>query len=231
MRRHLKLLATALLIWGAADTRASGIPVIDVANLAQAMQQVINDITAINNQVQQILQLQAQLRSMSGVRNLGNIFNDAGLMNYVPAQVHLQFAALGSTGYDGLGSAAKVLRDAQMIYNCLDRDGTARVNCQAALALPYQHKAAFHQAMATAGGRLRQIQALMREIDATQDLKSIQELQARIGAENAMLAHETSQIQLLQGLADSEERISRSRERERQYEMLSRTGQIADQLR
>ena len=35
---------------------------------------------------------------------------------------------------------------------------------------------------------------------------------------------------MLQGMADSEERIARSRERERQYQMLGRTGKIADYL-
>ena len=51
-----------------------------------------------------------------------------------------------------------------------------------------------------------------------------------IGAANALLAHEVSQVQMLQGMADSEERIARSRERERQYEMLVRTGKVADYL-
>jgi type IV secretion system protein VirB5 len=58
----------------------------------------------------------------------------------------------------------------------------------------------------------------------------VQEIQARIGAENAMLAHEVSQVQMLQGMADAEERIARSRDRERQYEMLNRGGKIADYL-
>lgn len=231
MHLRTRLVATILVVCNGVDVRASGIPVIDVANLAQTTQQVINDITAINNQVQQILQLQAQLRSMTGTRNLGSVFNDTALMNYVPAQVHLQLAALGSGGYGGLGAAAKVLRDAQLVYNCLDREGTARVSCQAALAMPYQHKALLQGAMNAAAGRMRQIQSLMHEIDATQDMKSIQELQARIGAENAMLVHETSQVQLLRGLAESEERIARARDRERQYEMLNRTGRIADRLR
>ena len=35
---------------------------------------------------------------------------------------------------------------------------------------------------------------------------------------------------MLQGMADSEERIARSRDRERQYEMLNRSGKIADYL-
>ena len=56
------------------------------------------------------------------------------------------------------------------------------------------------------------------------------EIQARISAENALLTHEVSQVQMLQGMADSEERIARSRERERQYQTLGRTGRIADYL-
>ena len=44
------------------------------------------------------------------------------------------------------------------------------------------------------------------------------------------MAHESSQIQMLQGMADSEERIARSRERERQYQMLGRTGKVSDFL-
>ena len=37
-------------------------------------------------------------------------------------------------------------------------------------------------------------------------------------------------VQMLVGMADSEERIARSRDRERQYQMLNRTGRIADFL-
>ena len=70
----------------------------------------------------------------------------------------------------------------------------------------------------------------MTQINATTDQKSVQEIQARIGAEGALLAHEASQVQLLQAMADSEERIARSRDRERQYQMLRRTGRIADYL-
>jgi len=85
-------------------------------------------------------------------------------------------------------------------------------------------------AMKSAAQRLEQIQSLMSQINATTDQKSVQEIQARIGAENALLAHESSQIQMLQGMADSEERIAQSRERERQYQMLSRTGKVSDFL-
>jgi type IV secretion system protein VirB5 len=209
---------------------AQGIPVIDVANLAQTVQQVLNDITAINNQVQQIQQLQTQLNSLNGFRNLGNVFNNPLLRNYIPPQAYTIVNAVNSGGYASLNGTARALRDATMVYNCLDLQVPERTRCQATLAQPYQHKGLLQDAMRSAAGRLTQIQSLMSQIDATADQKSVQEVQARIGAENALLAHEMSQLQMLQGLADSEERIARSRDRERQYEMLGRTARVSDYL-
>jgi type IV secretion system protein VirB5 len=230
MKARQTLVAIILVALSSFGARAQGIPVIDVANLAQTVQQVINDIAEINNQVQQITQLQSQLDSMNGLRNLGNVFNNPQLKNYVPAQAYTYLNAVTDSGYAGLNSTAKVLRDAGMLYNCLDLNGAARISCQATLAQPYQHKGLLQDAMKSAAGRLTQIQSLMGQINATTDQKAVQEIQARIGAENALLAHEVSQVQMLQGMADSEERIARSRERERQYQMLTRTGKVADYL-
>jgi len=220
----------AALFAVASATQAQGIPVIDAANLVQTIQQVVHDITKIQNQVQQITQLQHQLASINGARNLGDIFNSPLLRNYVPAEAHKVINTVNTSGYTGLGGTAKALRDAGMLYNCMDMSGSARTSCQAALAQPYQQKGLLQDAMTSAAGRLAQIQALMGQTNATPDQKSIQELQARIGAENALLAHEATQLQMLLGMADSEERIARSRDRERQYEMLGRTGRIADYL-
>ena len=122
------------------------------------------------------------------------------------------------------------VRDAAMVYNCMDLAGVARTSCQAALAQPYQVKGLLQDAMKSAAGRLVQINALMDRVNTTSDQKAVQEIQARIGAENALLAHEVSQVQMLQGMADSDERIARSRDRERQYETLGRTGRISDYL-
>jgi len=230
MTQRLACILACIGICLAAPARAQGIPVIDIANLIQTIQQVMNDITKIQNQVQQITQLQNQLTSITGVRNLGTILDNPALRDYLPVQTFAVLDAVNTSGYSGLTAAAKSLRDAGMVYNCLDLAGTARTTCQATLAQPYQQKALLQNAMTAAAGRITQIQALMGQINATADQKAILELQARIGAENAMLAHETTQIQMLQGLADSEERVARSRDRERQYEMLGRTGRIADYL-
>ena len=232
---HLRLkpavaAVAACSVFATVPARATGIPVLDVANLIQAVQQVLDGVTQIQNQVQQIAQLQAQLNSINGVRNLGQVFDSPSLRNYVPAQAYTAINAVATGGYSGLTPTAKTLRDVGMVYNCMDLSGAARTECQASLAAPYQTKGLLQDAMKSASGRLAQITALMGQINATTDQKAVQEIQARIGAENALLAHEVSQIQMLQGMADSEERIARSRDRERQYQMLARTGKVADYL-
>lgn len=229
-RSAIAAAAVATFTLGTAPARAQGIPVIDAANLVQTIQQVIHDITAIQNQIMQIQQLQQQLSSLNGVRNLGQVLNNPLLRNYIPPQAFTAINAVNTAGYGGLNNTARALRDLNMVYNCLDLTGTARTQCQATLAQPYQQKGLLQEAMTAAAGRLAQINGLMDQINATSDQKAIQEIQARIGAENALLAHEMSQLQMLQGMADSEERIARSREREHQYQMVSRTGRIADYL-
>jgi type IV secretion system protein VirB5 len=230
MLKLLRIPAALLLAGAVSTTHAQGIPVIDVANLVQTIQQVINDITKIQNQVQQITQLQNQLASINGMRNLGNVFNSPQLRNYVPAEAYTVVNAVNTGGYSGLTGTGKALRDVAMVYNCTELAGDERTRCQAALAQPYQQKGLLQDAMTSAAGRLSQIQSLMNQINATTDQKAVQEIQARIGAENALLAHEATQLQMLLGMADSEERIARSRDRERQYQMLGRSGRIADYL-
>lgn len=230
MKFLARISAAALITFGGTAAHAQGIPVIDLANLLQTLMQVTNDITKIQNQVQQIRELQNQVSSITGARNLGQVFNNPALQNYVPAQAYTALNAIDAAGYSGLTSTAKGLRDAAMVYNCLDLNGAAQTSCQATLAQPYQQKGMLQDAMRSASGRLGQIESLMNQINATGDQKAVLEVQARLSAENAMLTHELSQIQMLQGMAESDERIARSRDRERQYQMLGRTGRIADYL-
>ena len=233
MGKFIKFIAIASVLsgaLGAGQARAQGIPVIDVANLVQSLEQVLDDATAIENQVQQIRQMENQLRSINGLRNLGQVFNNPLLRNYVPSEAYTLVNAVDTGGYSGLRGTAKALRDAGMIYNCMDRTGDARTSCQATLAQPYQQKGLLQDAMRSAAGRLAQINALMDQINATPDQKAVQEIQARIAAENALLSHEMTQIQMLHGMADSEERIARSQDRERQNQMLDRTGKVSDYL-
>ena len=76
----------------------------------QPILQVLNDVTEISNQVQQITQLQDQLNSINGIRNLGNVFNNPMLKNYVPAEAYTYLNAINTSGYSGLNATAKALQ-------------------------------------------------------------------------------------------------------------------------
>src|SRR6478609_2819765 len=116
MNKRFRLAALAVAAGlSVSNVHAQGIPVIDVANLVQTIQQVMNDITEIENQVEQIRQMQAQLSSINGNRNLGNVFNSPSLKNYIPANAFTVVNAVDSSGYGGLTTTGKTLRDAGMV--------------------------------------------------------------------------------------------------------------------
>lgn len=229
-RWMLQLVLACMLTFASTGAKA-GIPVIDIGNLIQAIMEVLNTITEIENQVTQIQQLGKQVESLNGVRGLGSLLRNPVFSNYIPSNATALASSIERGGYGGLTGAAKALRDTDMLYNCLDRTGDARTACQSTLARPYQTKAMLQRAMETAGGRLTQISGLIDSINATTDQKAIQELQARLAGENAMLAHEVSQIQLMAGLAENEERVAGSKRREAAAENLSRGSRLGTLLR
>ena len=213
-----------------ANAAHAGIPVIDVAALVQAVEEVMQSIQQITNQVRQIEQLQSQYEAVTGARNLGAILNNPALQNYIPADATTVLNNIQNNGYAGLSGTARTLRDAQMTYNCLNLAGTARTQCQSSLAMPYQQKALMQDAMDSARGRITQIQSLMQQINSTQDQKAVSEVQARLAAENAMLQHQMTQIDLARGMAEAEARIAESKAREGQMQQASRTGRLEDFL-
>lgn len=230
--KSLFVQCTVLLgcVFGVSGPAHAGIPVIDVASLTQAIMQVLNDVTEIENQIQQITQLQSQVDNISGFRGLGSILNSAGLQNYVPANAQNTLNAITNGGYSGLSASARSLRNATMVYNCADKTGAARTRCQAQLAQPYQQKAFMQDALAKASGRIDQINALLSQVDGTTDPKSVQELQARIEGENALLTHEMSQLQAAQYMAEAERNTQTSAVIERRRENIRRTYRVAEDL-
>lgn len=223
--------AGVVMMCASAPARA-GIPVIDVAAVIQAVLEVMNGISQIENQYQQIVGLGKQIEAVSNARNLGDVMNSAALQNYVPREASTMVRGLETGGYGTLSGASKTLRDAQMTYNCMDVDDAfKRTHCQSTLAKPYQQKAFMEDALSKAKDRASQINGLMRRAGATTDQKEIQEVTARIVAENALLQHEVSQIELMRGLAEADQRVAESRAREGQLEQASRNRRLADFLR
>jgi type IV secretion system protein VirB5 len=160
------------------------------------------------------------------------VLNNPLLQNYVPRDAGNLVRSLETGGYRNLSGAARTLRDAQMTYNCGDMlDATKRTQCQTTLAKPYQQKAFMEEALDKARNRVAQINNLMRRAGATVDQKEIQEVTARITAESALLQHEVSQIELMRGLAEADQRVADSRAREGQLQQAARNRRLADFIR
>lgn len=239
MRSKFAAVAAGMVMVCASAPARAGIPVIDVAGLVQAVMEVLSSITQVTNQYeqlvgqyQQIEGLGKQIESISNARSLGDVLNNPALQNYVPREANTMVRSLESGGYGTLAGASKTLRDAQMTYNCMDVDDAGkRTNCQSTLAKPYQQKAFMEDALGKAKDRVAQINSLMRKAGATTDQKEIQEVTARIGAETALLQHEVSQIELMRGLGEADQRVADSRAREGQLEQAARNRPLSAFLR
>lgn len=94
IRKLVTSAAVSMFMLFAAIPARAGVPVIDVANLAQAIQEVIawgqqaqDMIDQYNKLQQQFQQLQTMTTKLDGIRSLGTILNDSNIQSALPADV------------------------------------------------------------------------------------------------------------------------------------------------
>lgn len=219
------LLSAALLACGLFGGQANAqIPTTDIANLLQSALSALDQITAMKSQLDQAV---SQYKAVTGSRGLGLVDSDVGLQNYLPPDWMASYAAL-QNGTAGMTTQAQALRRAHQIYNCEDRSGADKTLCLGQLNRPYQDKALGLQAYAHALDEVRQITALMGQINQTQDAKGVAEIQARIGAEQATMQNEMNKLALFAKLSETEDRIEAAQRQEINLLRASRTQRAAD---
>jgi type IV secretion system protein VirB5 len=207
MRKFKSAIASMVFLGSvfAANIASAGIPVIDAANLAQSIQQVIawagqqvQMVTQIDNQVTQITNQATQIARITGTRNLGQVFNNPLLQQVVPANVPQVTAAVGSQGFSGLTTPAQSIRTATMLYNCLDRPvGQLRTSCQAPLSMNSQAQAWQTSGLSTVTQRVQEIQNMQQQINTTADPMAINQVQAALAAETAQVTNDQNRIALM----------------------------------
>lgn len=180
----------------------------------------------------QIDQMRQQYSSITGSRGLGTIMNNPALRDYLPKDWQGVYDAVKNGGYDGLsGRGAQIYADNKLFDSCafIKADDAKKV-CEARAVKPSQDKAAALDAYDAAKGRLAQIDQLMGKINDTQDPKAIAELQARIGAEQAMIQAEQTKLHLYQMVAQAEEKVQAQRQRELNAKAGARRGWVQPQV-
>ncbi|NVM77463.1 type IV secretion system protein VirB5 [Duganella sp. SG902] len=223
-----------LIAFGLAWLCASVMPahaqfaVIDVANLTQALQQVSAWQKQFQQMNEQKNQLQQQYRAATGNRGLGDFADDPRLRAIVPSELQQLYDALQSSGSAGLSASASAIRGKSKIYDCENLKGSEQISCQRLLNMLAQHQALLASALNMTSSRSAQIQTLQARINATDDPKSIAELQARLQAENIQVNNDANRLQLMRSIAEAADRAAEQAAREKLLLSLSRHNDGSD---
>ncbi|CAH0445334.1 Type IV secretion system protein virB5 [Ralstonia syzygii subsp. syzygii] len=180
---------------------ASGIPVVDVAAIAQAIQQV----TYLQ---QQLSQMKSQLDSMTGDRGMAGLLSGQN-RNYLPSDWNSAMNALSNGGgsYGSLASAAQQIKQAQSVLSSSD---LSRLSPQMQQYLDQvrnvsaSQQALGQQAYATASQRVNLLQTLTNQISSAPDAKAVWDLQARIQSEQTQLQNDQSRLQSVAQLTQAQ---------------------------
>lgn len=228
MKRHVAIAAVAaLVIPPKAD--ASGIPTVDIANILQTtvsafenIEQVANQITQIQNQIDQFTKLEEQLAqqvaqfdSITGTYNMGGLLNDStyrALRRSLPTSwqdtLAMIEAATAAAHQQKIQDAA---RDAQAAGRQFAA-GDIYPDVAQPDALRYIRRA--NQVFTQMGigisnfeatdRRLANVEGLSDEIDTATDLKAAIDLQNRINVEQAVLTAELIRLQAAAHIAQTQ---------------------------
>ncbi|WYX22955.1 P-type DNA transfer protein VirB5 [Achromobacter xylosoxidans] len=219
----MKTLSTSyILAVGIAASSAAfaQVPVTDGASIAKSVENQIETMAKWKMQydqmVSQIDQMKQQYAAVTGVRGMGELFNNPQLRDYLPQDWQGVYDSVKSGGYAGLSGRAESIYDNNKVYDACAGfvSMEQRVNCEAQAVKGAQDKAFALDAYDAAKNRLSQIDQLMQQINQTQDPKAIAELQGRIAAEQAMIQNEQTKLQMYQMVAAAEDRLQEQRQRE-----------------
>lgn len=192
-----------------APTHASGIPVIDVANLQQTIAQYMNMIQQLRTLHSQLQQAKQQYEAITGSRGMGGLARTAD--NYIPSDwrgtlAQMQGGQIGQIAEQIKSSASHLSNpyyvsvDGQ-VKETLDGRMTDAANAQA------RNAHVFDQTKA----RQQRLNDLANRIDGAADAKAIADLQARIAAENGMLMNELVRLQAMNAMVENQRRVTAQR--------------------
>lgn len=214
---RLPIVALALLL--VTPAAHAQFAVIDVAAVAQLVTQVQNLEQALTVAREHLSEAETELRSMTGDRGMEQLLGGTN-RNYLPGDWGQLTAALNGTGstYATLSAAVRqalgedAVLTAQQVAT-LSPDGQRQLTADRGTAALLQ--AVSRQALANASGRFADLQQLINSIGAASDQKSILDLNARIGAEQAMLENEQTKLLMLVAAAEAQHWADEEQDSER----------------
>ncbi len=203
-----KAIAAAVLGLGLAGMAAparAGMPVIDSANLAQSVQQVLSwgqQLTGMEQQYLQLFQsyqqLEATYHSLTGARGMQNLLPvSLATRNYLPVNAQQLASVINGTSsvYPVLSSQVQTTIQTNAVLN---PQGLSSLSPQAQQFIRQSRQAAAmltmlsQQTQANASNNFGNVQSLIGALGTTSDTKASADLSGRIQSEQIMTA--TNQI-------------------------------------
>jgi type IV secretion system protein VirB5 len=194
-------------------------PVVDVGAIAKLVEQISTMQEQLVTAQTHLAQAQAQFQSMTGGRGMERLL--AGTTrNYLPSDWRSLADAIHQTGtgFRGLSAGISAAMDANAILTAdqiSDLSPAERDQLLAARRSAAMLQTTTHEALENTSSRFASIQQLIDAISSAQDQKAILDLQARIGAEQGMLANEHTKLQMIYQTAQAEEWARKQRAQER----------------
>jgi len=217
--RGNRLFLLLLPLFAGAPVAHAQFAVFDIA----AVTQLVTEVQTLEQQLStargHLAQAQAQFQSMTGGRGMERLL--AGTVrNYLPGDwTGLEGALQGaSPAYAALSSD---VGNAIRTNAVLSPQQLARLSPGGAQQLQSQRQsvallqALAHESLVTTSNRFAAIQQLIDAIPRAGDQKAILDLQARIGAEEAMLENEQTKLQVLYQSVQADQWANEQRTRER----------------
>jgi len=215
MKSQKKILAAIALCFSLSTPAfAGGIPVIDVANLANTLENLVQWGKQLEAMKQQFDQQVQQYNSLNGARGMANLVNNPALRKYLPAN----YQDILNNGYGNWASirdSAKLVDLANTNIKTTSSTGKAfEANAnQAAI-----NRATYEDAYSKANNRFDDIQVLLDKVNNAPDAKDIADLQARIQSEQVMMQNEQIKLSMLTQLAQAQKDLADQATKERRMQ-------------
>ena len=208
-----------LIAAGAVRPASAQFAVIDVASVTQLIQQYETLQQQLSTAQSQLNQARSEFAAITGDRGMQNLL--AGTpRNYLPANwADVSGVMSGSSGsYPALASDVKGLVNANAVLTPAQVGGLSSSE-RSDLALARQNPALLQalarSALANSSERFASLQQLIGAIGSAADEKASLDLNARIAAEQGMLQDESTKLEVLYHVAQSQEWARAQRVRER----------------
>ena len=218
MKRFVAAIMALVLLSG--NARATGIPVVDALSNGQRMLEFAQTLQKYQDEYlyweSELDRLKQTYDALTGVRNIGDIFDNKNLHKYLPDEWVKTYRIMKNLGYAGLVGEASAMWAVNQVFERCERIilKDKKLDCQTRAIKPtvdVANASVLYGKIIERGAQIRDLQAA---INKTEDQKAILELQARLQTEQLFVESMSNQIKVAQMTMEAEERVMQQRQLE-----------------